>query len=90
MRHAASKISVSQLVITLAILKLCGQISWSWWWVFSPVFAAIGIAVIVLVMAFTVERWERDRRRKYRGLGLDESDSPLVRAYDRYMKNKKL
>lgn len=38
------------LTVLFAVLKLTGTISWSWWWVFSPLW----IAAVVLVLAFIV------------------------------------
>ena len=38
------------------VLKLCGVITWSWWWVFAPLWIPIalgvGIWLIVMVVAF--------------------------------------
>ena len=36
------------LTITFVVLKLIGIISWSWWWVFSPLWISIIINLIVL------------------------------------------
>lgn len=41
--------------IVFLILKLVGVISWSWWWVTSPLWICAGLWVIVLLMgALTV------------------------------------
>ena len=40
----------SVLTIIFVILKLVGVITWSWWWVFSPVLIDIGLTIIVLVI----------------------------------------
>lgn len=42
-----------QLSAVFAVLKIFGQLSWSWWWVFSPVIAAIVILTILLILVFT-------------------------------------
>ena len=34
------------LTVAFVVLKLCGVISWSWWWVFAPIW--IPVAIIVL------------------------------------------
>ena len=34
--------------IAFVILKLIGIISWSWWWVFSPLWISVIIELIVL------------------------------------------
>lgn len=36
------------LTITFVVLKLIGIISWSWWWIFSPLWISIIIGLIVL------------------------------------------
>ena len=38
----------------LAILKLTGAIEITWLWVFSPVLIPLGIAVIILLVAFII------------------------------------
>lgn len=43
------------LFIVFLILKLTGVIGWSWWWVTAPLWASVGIAVVVfLVTIITV------------------------------------
>lgn len=37
------------LGITFIVLKLCGVVSWSWWWVTAPLWAPIGIAVLIVI-----------------------------------------
>ncbi len=37
------------LAIVFIILKLLGKITWSWWWVLSPIWISAG-----LVIAFTL------------------------------------
>ena len=38
------------LTIVFIILKLIGEIDWSWWWVLAPVW---GMAAFVLILLFT-------------------------------------
>lgn len=38
------------LTIAFVILKLIGIISWSWWWVFSPLWISVIIGLIVLLI----------------------------------------
>lgn len=42
------------LAAVFAILKWCKVITWSWWWVFSPVWiiAAFWMLVLVIVSVF--------------------------------------
>ena len=42
------------LTIAFIVLKLIGRITWSWWWVLSPVWiSAILITLVVVVGLFT-------------------------------------
>ena len=43
------------LAITFIILKLCNVITWSWWWVLSPLWITVGIALIVLLIESLIE-----------------------------------
>jgi hypothetical protein len=36
----------SLLLVAFIVLKLCNVISWSWWWVLSPVWIPAAIALI--------------------------------------------
>ena len=38
------------LTIAFVILKLIGIISWSWWWVFSPLWISVIIGLTVLLI----------------------------------------
>lgn len=42
------------LTIIFVIMKCLGHLSWSWLWVFSPLWisAALGIGIIVIVLTF--------------------------------------
>lgn len=39
------------LTIAFIVLKLCGVIAWSWWWVLSPIWLPI-VAVLALGLVF--------------------------------------
>lgn len=41
------------LTIVFVILKLCDVISWSWWWVLSPLWIDLGLSLIVII-AFVI------------------------------------
>ncbi len=32
----------------LLVLKLCGVIAWSWWWVFSPLWCIFALVLLAL------------------------------------------
>ena len=45
----------SVLFIIFLILKLTGNINWSWWWVTSPLWVPITLGVIMVgIMGFAV------------------------------------
>jgi hypothetical protein len=41
---------VEILLVVFVVLKLCGLIDWSWWWVLSPLWITAAIAVVSLVV----------------------------------------
>lgn len=44
------KISLPMILTLLFLtLKLCGVIAWSWWWIFSPLWGAFIIYMLVVV-----------------------------------------
>ncbi len=42
------------LFITFLVLKLCGVINWSWWWVTAPLWGGFAIALVFLVVLLIV------------------------------------
>ena len=46
------------LQIAFIVLKLCKVITWSWWWVLSPmwIMAILAIVIIVIIVARTIRR----------------------------------
>ena len=42
------------LTIAFIVLKLCGVIAWSWWWVLSPVWIMAVIVVVIVVATIIV------------------------------------
>lgn len=51
--------------VVFLILRVAGAISWSWWWVTSPLWivAAIILATTILYVAVFYFRYRRYRRR---------------------------
>lgn len=47
---------LSVLTLTFIVLKLCGVIAWSWWWVLSPLLIPLSVIGILffLQMLFVV------------------------------------
>lgn len=43
------------LTIAFIILKLLGKITWSWWWVLSPIWISWSIALILLVIFVVIK-----------------------------------
>ena len=43
---------VGLLTIVFIALKLLNVISWSWWWVLSPLWISAGLVVAILVFLF--------------------------------------
>ena len=35
------------LFVIFLVLKLCGVIDWSWWWVTSPLWIAAGVVAVL-------------------------------------------
>lgn len=42
------------LLVVFIILKLCHVIDWSWWWVMSPLWIAVGVALLLCFWVFVV------------------------------------
>lgn len=40
----------SPLTIVFLVLKLCGEIDWSWWWVLSPTWIPIALVLIFIII----------------------------------------
>lgn len=57
--RGSSPIVIAVLVTMLFVsLKIFGVITWSWWWVFSPVLFIVGTVVLVvltIVMIFFMD-----------------------------------
>jgi hypothetical protein len=42
------------LTILFIGLKLCHVISWSWWWVLSPIWISVSLALAILAVVATI------------------------------------
>ena len=38
------------LTIVFVVLKLCEVITWSWWWVFSPIWISWSIVILLIAI----------------------------------------
>ena len=47
------KISIgfTTIFVVFLILKLTGVIAWSWWWVTSPIWSLILVAIMIIIIA---------------------------------------
>lgn len=48
---------VGTLTIVFIVLKLLGVINWSWLWVLSPIWIAVVVAVVLMVIGVLFIRW---------------------------------
>lgn len=49
------------LTIVFIVLKLCGVIAWSWWWVLSPLWISEILWTIFVVVVLLVGGWKNGR-----------------------------
>lgn len=53
------------LTLIFVVLKLVGVVSWSWWWVFSPILIDIGLCILILGIFFIyVAHTDKKKGRK--------------------------
>lgn len=44
------------LAIVFIVLKLLGVITWSWWWVLAPIWGPLVLAILLLCVAYIIEK----------------------------------
>ena len=49
------------LTLVFIVLKLCGVVTWSWWWVLSPIWISIGVCAMLLIIMFFIVKKEKTR-----------------------------
>ena len=49
-------IIVGLLGVAFVVLKLCGVINWSWWWVTAPFWGGAALVLIFLAVAIIISR----------------------------------
>lgn len=47
----------SILTIIFVFLKAFNVITWSWWWVFSPLWISAGLTILFIIVAFLFYVW---------------------------------
>lgn len=45
------------LTIIFVFLRAFNVISWSWWWVFSPLWISFGASLLFIIIAFLLYVW---------------------------------
>ena len=45
------------LTIIFVFLRAFNVISWSWWWVFSPLWILFGASLLIIIIAFLLYVW---------------------------------
>jgi len=48
---------VTLLTLLFIALKLTGYISWSWWWILSPLWISFGLGILLVIIAFLIGGW---------------------------------
>ena len=59
---------VGLLTIVFIVLKLCGVITWSWWWVLSPLWISVVLAVVIVAIYLAIVLHD-DSKKNSRGTG---------------------
>ena len=50
-----TNISLSTILfVVFLVLKLCGTIDWSWWWVTAPLWIPFGLALLIITIGILV------------------------------------
>ena len=44
------------LTLVFIVLKLLGKITWSWWWILSPIWISIIFVLVVVIIVFAVHQ----------------------------------
>jgi hypothetical protein len=71
-RQAAGGLGLGGALTVLFVgLKLADVIDWSWWWVLSPIWISVGLALLVIAVTLGFLAWietrEREARRRQGG-----------------------
>lgn len=55
--HASDGIGFTDLLtVAFIVLKLCGVIAWSWWWVLSPLWISVILGLVLIIIALLAGR----------------------------------
>ena len=50
--NSGSRGFVGLLGLAFIVLKLCGVINWSWWWVLAPLWGFPLLVLVILIVAY--------------------------------------
>ena len=53
------------LAIAFIVLKLCGVINWSWWWVLAPIWIQVAIIIIVVIIIVAVGAHDNAKKKEW-------------------------
>lgn len=46
----------SVLTVIFIVLKLCKVITWSWWWVLSPIWISWGLSLVLILFVLPFDK----------------------------------
>lgn len=49
-----ASLALTTLTIIFIVLKICGEVAWSWWWVFSPILIPAAMLFLVVIFGISV------------------------------------
>ena len=55
---------LSLLGVAFVVLKLCGVIDWSWWWVTAPFWVPVVLMIVIVLLWIIVRAIHRKKRYK--------------------------
>jgi len=45
---------IGMLTLIFIVAKIWGKLNWSWWWIISPIWITLGVAVIIIGIVLLV------------------------------------
>ncbi len=52
------------LALVFIVLKLIGKITWSWWWVLSPIWIPVTLLILGFLIYWAVREVRRNKLRR--------------------------
>lgn len=62
---------LSLLFLVFLILKLCGVIDWSWWWITAPLWGGFAVLLVVLPIGGVIALWIGAKKRERKPTFID-------------------